>query len=274
MIKRLTLSFLFVFFVFLFVAALERAHPAAFGAIPPISYVSPVPFAPGERFVYDVLLNESKVGKAVMEVQEKTTFQGSEVYHLISELKSSGFFSLLMPIHDRVESYMDVKDLYSHRVEIRKERRRKTEEKVVTFDQIGHRAVQWKNNEEERFEIPPHVQDSLSSLYFFRTQQLPKAGEAMTIDIYENEKNGKLEVRNLSKEEVKTPAGTFDTIKIQTALPQMGALSKNGTVFIWFTEDDKRVPVLMQSESKRGLITVTLSSQREGENHPIAAKAF
>ncbi|MDC4226123.1 MAG: DUF3108 domain-containing protein [Candidatus Manganitrophus sp.] len=128
---------------------------------------SPVPFAPGERFVYDVLLNDAKVGMAVMKV-EKTMLEGRAVYHLISEVKSSGFFSFFVPINDRVESYMDMKDLYSHRIEIRKERRRKTEEKVVTFDQIGHRAVQRKNNEEETFEIPPRVQDSLSSLYLFQ----------------------------------------------------------------------------------------------------------
>lgn len=271
MIKRLTLPF---FFIFLFIFALERMHPAAFGAVPPLSYTSPVPFAPGERFVYDVLLNDAKVGKAVMKVEEKTMLQGREVYHLVSELKSSRFFSLFIPINDRVESYMDVRNLYSHRVEIRKERRRKTEEKVVTFDQIGHRAVQWKNNEEEIFEIPPRVQDSLSSLYFFRTQPFPEVGEAVTIDIHENEKNGKLEVRSLFRERVNTPAGAFDTIKIQTVLPQVGALSSSGRVFIWFTDDERRIPVLMQSESKRGQITVLLSSQREGESHPLAAKAF
>lgn len=268
MIKRLAPSFLFIF---IFILALERVQPQAFGAVSP---APPLPFAPGERFVYDVLLNDTRVGKGVMKVEEKTTFEGREVYHLVSELKSNRFFSFFVPINDRIESYMDIKELDSRRIEIRKERRRKTEEKVVTFDQIGHRAVQRKNNEEEIFVIPPRVQDSLSSLYFFRTQPPPEEGEAMTIDIHENEKNGKLEVRSLSRERVRTPAGTFDTIKIQTALPQVGALSNNGTVFIWFTDDEKRVPVLMQTESKRGTITLLLSSRQDGENHPISAKAF
>lgn len=264
------LLFLLIFF---FALMLERISPAAFGAIPPVPYVSPVPFASGERFVYDVLLNDAKVGKAVMKV-EKTVLEGREVYHLISEVKSSGFFSVLIPINDRVESYMDVKDLYSHRIEIRKERRRKTEEKVVTFDQVGHRAVQWKNNEEEIFEIPPRVQDSLSSLYYFRTQPLPEAGEAVAIDIHESEKNGKLEIRSLSRHRVTTPAGSFKTIKVQTALPKEGPLSSKGRVYIWFTDDEKRIPVLMQTESKQGVISVLLSSQREGKDPSLTAGAF
>lgn len=271
MIKRLTLPFLFVL---LSISALETLRPAAFGALPPILHGSPVPFAPGERFVYDVQLNETTVGKAVMRVEEKTTFQGREVYHLISEMKSNRFFSLFVPINDRIESYMDVKGLYSHRIEIRKERRKKTEEKVVTFDQIGHRAVQWKNDEEEIFEIPPHVQDALSSLYFFRAQRLPEAGESSNIDIHESEKNGKLEIRSLYKERVTTPAGTFDAVKVQTDLPQKGFLSSKGSIFIWFTDDEKRVPVRMQTQSKRGLITLLLSSQRAGEDHPVTAHSF
>ncbi len=264
---------LLFFLIFFPALMLERTSPGAFGAIPPVSYRSPVPFAPGERFVYDVLLNDTKVGMAVMKV-EKTILEGRAVYHLISEVKSSGFFSLLVPINDRVESFMDMKGLYSHRIEIRKERRRKTEEKVVTFDQVGHRAVQWKNNEAETFEIPPRVQDSLSSLYYFRTQPLPEAGEEIAIDIHESEKNGKLEIRSLSRHRVTTPAGTFQTTKVETALPKEGPLSSKGRVFIWFTEDDKRVPVLMQTESKRGVITVLLSSQREGKDQPLTAEAF
>lgn len=263
-----------LFFLILFSAlTLERTTPGAFGAIPPVSYTSPVPFAPGERFVYDVLLNDTRVGKAVMKVEE-TVLEGRAVYHLISEVKSSGFFSFIVPINDRVESYMDMKDLYSHRIEIRKERRRKTEEKVVTFDQVGHRAVQWKNNEEETFEIPPRVQDSLSSLYFFRTQPFPDTGEEISIDIHESEKNGKLEVRSLSRERVTTPAGSFQTTKVETALPKEGPLSSKGRIFIWFTEDDRRVPVLMRTESKRGVITVVLSSQREGKEQSLTAEAF
>lgn len=270
MSKRAALPFLLIFLSLL---TLERPSSAVFGAIPPAAYTAPVPFAPGERFVYDVLLEDAKVGKAVMKVQ-KATLQGKEVYHLTSEVKSSGFFSLLVPINDRVESYMDVKGLYSHRIEIRKKRRRKTEEKVVTFDQIGHRAVQLKNNEEETFEIPPRVQDSLSSLYFFRTRPLPEPGETIAIDIHESGRNGKLEIRSLYKERVTTPAGTFQTIKVQTALPKEGPLSSKGRIFIWFTDDDKRVPVLMETESKRGLITVLLSSQREGKDHSLTAEVF
>lgn len=271
MSKRLALPLLLIF---LSTSILKQIPPDAFGAIPPASYTtSPVPFAPGERFVYDVLLNDAKVGKAIMKV-EQTMFEGRAVYHLTSEVKSSGFFSLIVPINDRVESYMDMKDLYSHRIEIRKERRRKTEEKVISFDQIEHLAVQRKNNKEETFEIPPRVQDSLSSLYFFRTRPLPEVGEAVAIDVHESEKNGKLEVLSLYKERVTTPAGTFETIKVQTALPKESPLSSKGRVFIWFTNDDKRVPVLMQTESKRGVITVLLSSQREGENSTLTAEAF
>ncbi|MDC4226124.1 MAG: DUF3108 domain-containing protein [Candidatus Manganitrophus sp.] len=77
-----------------------------------------------------------------------------------------------------------------------------------------------------------------------------------------------------TRQRVTTPAGTFETTKVQTALPKESPLSSKGRFFIWFTDDDKRVPVLMQTESKRGVITVLLSSQREGKDHPLTAEAF
>ncbi|MBI3805666.1 MAG: DUF3108 domain-containing protein [Nitrospirae bacterium] len=245
--------------------ALQLLLPDAFSAIPPISYVTPFPFVAGERLSYQVTLDQMKIGKAIMKVIEKVQFEGKEVYHLSSEVKTSGFLSLFTRINDRVESYMDAEGLFSRRVEVRKERRMKTDEKVVTFDQIGHRAVQWKNNREEVFEIPPRVQDSLSSLYYFRTQRFPEIGGALFIDVHESGKNRKIEVRVLQQERVTTPAGTFDTIKVQTALPKEGAFSGNGDLFIWFTNDDRRMPVLLQSESQRGTVTVALEAQQRGE---------
>lgn len=252
---------------FLFVLALQLFHPDAFSAIPPASELSlaGVPFLPGERLSYEVLLDEMKVGKATMRVIEKFTFHGREAYHLSSEVKTDGFLALFAPINDRVESYMDAEGLYSQRVQIRKERRTKTDEKIVMFDQIGHRAFQRKNNREEVFEIPPRVQDSLSSLYYFRTQPFPEIGGSFSIDVHESEKNRKIEVRVLQRERVKTPAGEFDTLKIRTNLPKEGVLAGAGEIFIWFTDDDRRIPVLLQTESKRGTIVAALSSQENGK---------
>lgn len=167
---------------------------------------------------------------------------------------------------------MDMKDLYSHRIEIRKERRRKTEEKVVTFDQVGHRAVQRKNNEEETFEIPPRVQDSLSSLYFSehsRFRRPARRSPSISMRAKERQAGG----RSLSRQRVTTPPGPFKRRKSRRPSRKKAPL-KQGPLF-YLVYGGRQAGSGLDADGKQaGVITVLLSSQREGKEHSLTAEAF
>lgn len=257
--------------VFLLMLVVIVSLPHGLGAAnpPPVSMASPFPFGLGERLTYDVFLNESNLGKAVMEVLGRFELGGREVFHIISRVRSNKLTSIFFKIDDRVESYMDVEELYSHGIKIDKRRRSKREEKEVDFDQERHQAVQYKNNERETFDIPPRVHDFLSSLYFLRTQRTLEPGASVSIDVHQNEKNWELEAHVLGRESVTTSAGTFRTVKVLAEVPSDGLFKDGGNLTIWFTDDFRRLPVKMQSEAKRGLIVVALSSKREGGSHLI-----
>jgi hypothetical protein len=236
-------------------------------SVPPSSYhLSNSSFGPGERLTYDITYLGAKAGMAVMEVMEKTKLKGREVYHIVSTAQSNDFVSLFYPVDDRVESFVDVEGFYSHYIKIKQQQGKRKREKVISFDQIQHRAVQFKNNKEKVFEIPPQVQDSLSSLYFFRVKNTIEVGRSVFIDVHESEKNWLLEIRGIARERVTTPVGTFDTIKVQAMVQYEGLFMDKGDVFIWFTEDEKRIPVMMKSKIKIGSITAVLSSRREGNS--------
>ncbi len=219
---------------------------------------------------YEVTLNDAHVGKAVLEVLEKTKFAGRDAYHLVSRIKSNKWVSLFSRIDDQVESYIDVEGGYSHRMKINKRRKKKEEAKTIDFDQVGHHATEFKRDTEEVFDIPPKAQDFLSSLYYLRAQDRLEPGASIFIDLHQNGKNWQVEVRVLEKERVTTPAGSFKTIKVHTSFPEGGLLKNGGDLIIWFTDDDKRVPVMMQSEGKKGLMIASLFSKKEGPLTPIA----
>ena len=233
-------------------------------SLPPLLRAIPSAFAPGERLVFDITYMGVKGGTAIMEVLEKIPMKGRDVYHIVSTAQSNDFVSLFYPVDDRVETYIDVEGLYSHTIKVKQHEGKRRREKIIHFDQIQHRAVQLKNNQSEVFEIPPEAQDSLSSLYFFRTQKTVEVGTSVFIDVHESEKNWKLEIRALAKERVTTPVGTFDTIKVQAMVRYEGLFINKGDVFIWFTDDDRRIPVMMRSKIKIGSITAILSSRRDG----------
>lgn len=253
---------LIFFACLLFISPTEATEPIS---VPPSSHhLANSSFGPGERLTYDITYFGAKAGIAVMEVMEKTRLKGREVYHIVSTAQSNDFVSLFYPVDDRVESYIDVEGFYSHFIKVKQHQGKRRREKVISFDQTQHRAVQFKNNKEKVFEVPPQVQDSLSSLYFFRVKNTIDVGRSVFIDVHESEKNWLLEIRGLARERVTTPVGTFNTIKVQAKVQYEGLFMDKGDVFIWFTEDEKRIPVMMQSKIKIGTITAVLSSRREG----------
>ncbi len=231
---------------------------------------APLAFAPGERLVYDLSYMGMISGIGVMEVMEKITMNGRAVYPVVSTAQSNDFISLFYPVDDRVESYIDVEGLYSHHLNVRQRQGKKRREKTIDFDQIAHRAIQTKNNKQEIFEVPPQVQDMLSSLYFFRTQGALRVGTSTFIDVYEDEKSWRLEIRALGRERVTTPVGVFDTMKVQALVQYQGIFLDKGDVFIWVTDDVRHIPVRIHSKIKIGTITATLTLRRDGRQAGVA----
>lgn len=237
----------------------QAARPAINGAHPP----SPA-FMEGERLVYDITYFSAKTGVATFEVKEKMVLKGRLVYPIVLTAQSNDLVSLFYPVDDRVESYMDVEGLYSHHIKIRQHQGRKHRNKVIDFDQAEHRAVQSKNNGQEIFEIPPQVQDTLSALYYLRAVSPLEVGKSTFVNVHESEKNWSLEIKTLKKERVETPVGMFDAIKTQALVRYEGLFMDKGDVFIWFTDDAKRIPVVVKTRIKIGSITATLSSRKDG----------
>ncbi|MFQ5780885.1 MAG: DUF3108 domain-containing protein [Nitrospiria bacterium] len=220
-------------------------------------------YAPGERLVYDVRYFGINAGTAVLEVLEKTEMKEREVYHVLSTARSNDFISHFYPVDNRIESFIDTEGLYSHFIKIKQRQGKRRREKLIDFNQAHHRAVQIKNNRSEIFEIPPNVQDSLSALYFFRTLGPVEVGSSTFINVHESRKNWELEIQVLEKELLSTKAGTFDTIKVKALVRYEGLLMDKGDVYIWFTDDIRRIPVKIKSKIKIGKIAIVLKSGTE-----------
>ena len=64
-------------------------------------------------------------------------------------------------------------------------------------------------------------------------------------------------VRVEAREQVKTPAGTFATVRISPEAT--GGLIKNrGKVWIWYSDDARRIPVQMRARMRWGTLTIRL----------------
>ena len=213
----------------------------------------------GERLVYDISWAGLRVGEAVLQSESGERFNGRDVFHLVSTARSNKFLSYFYPVNDRVESIIDAKGLYSYKITLDQKHGVWQRNRVVQFDQDEHTAEWLAKGRTSKFNIPPQVQDSLSSLYYFRTIPNLVTGTSVFIDVHESKKNWKLEVQILGREMISTAIGTVPTIKVKAIVLYEGLLMNKGDLYVWLTDDVRRIPVLMNGKVSIGSVTATLA---------------
>lgn len=232
------------------------------------SIVSPPPriqaFKPGERLTYEI--SWSKIitaGTAVMEVKEERLPNGRTVLRFIATSRSVGAVDAIYPVNDIVQSVFDPRTMQSLSFDLNESHGKKKKRRTLTFDHGTRTAVSTLNNEPPKtLTIPDQVQDALSSLYELRTREDFTIGKTHVIKVHDSGKTWSVEVHTLGREKVKTPAGEFDTIKVKTFPRYEGVFMNKGEIFLWLTDDKRKIPVLMKSTISIGSIMTTLTSMK------------
>ena len=68
----------------------------------------------------------------------------------------------------------------------------------------------------------------------------------------------------IEHEQVKTPAGAFKTVRYEAFLFNNVIYSRSGRVYIWLTDDARRLPVQIQVRLQVHIGTITLQLEKEG----------
>ena len=63
----------------------------------------------------------------------------------------------------------------------------------------------------------------------------------------------------LSREEIKTATGTFQTIRVQPTADS-GVVKNKGEIWIWYSDDARHIPVQMRARLFWGTLTMRLTS--------------
>jgi hypothetical protein len=217
-------------------------------------------FGLGEKLVFSISYGPINAGTAVMEISRIVQLNQRDCYHVISTAKSNKFFSSFFKVEDRVESFIDVKGIFSWKFEQHLREGHYRADRFADYDQIRHIATTNKG----QMEVPPYVQDVLSALYYVRTQDL-EVGRPLYVDNHSGRKLYPLEVKVHRRERVKVPAGSFDCFVVEPILKAGGMFKHKGRVWVWLTTDERKMPVLMKSKVIVGSIDAKLKSFKLGQ---------
>jgi hypothetical protein len=226
---------------------------------------------PGEILTYDISWSDFvTAGTAVMEIKEETPPNGTSVLRFTATTHSLGLVDKFYRVNDRLESVFDPAIMQSIKFSLNQRHGKKKRHRELVFDPANKNVVAKQNDDPPvTVPVPDQVQDSLSSLYYLRTRDDFTVGEPITIQVHDSGKNWSVEVQTLGREKVKTPAGEFATIKVRTFPKYEGVFMNKGEIFIWLTDDSRKVPVLMKSTISIGSIVSTLTKMEPGREVKI-----
>ncbi|MBI5418107.1 DUF3108 domain-containing protein [Candidatus Poribacteria bacterium] len=208
----------------------------------------------GECLSYKIFWMNFHAGDTVMKVEEDAFQNGEKCYKLVTETYSSRYVSFFYPVKDRVTSMVDKKKFLPYVYEKSLNEGNYREKKVIKFDYIKGEAT----DKDSIYKIPKWVQDPFSAIYYFRNLPL-EIDKDVSFDVFDGEKNFKLLIKVIKKETIKVPAGIFNTIKIEPIVAGAKGLFKHeGKIYVWVSDDEKRIPVLIESGVLIGAISVQL----------------
>ena len=210
-----------------------------------------------KKFTYYVYWAGIRAGKAVMD------YDGTaDSIKIRTHATSAKLITFFYKVDDVAESIL-YPDGYpmKHTLVVRQGRHRR--HKITEFERqennrpqkVIYQNVLKKTLTEHYLDRPAY--DSLSA-FFELTKRPLTVGNSEYIDVFDSNKLYNAEVKVLGKERIKVPAGEFDTILVKPILKSEGIFIKKGDIYIWVTDDDRRLPVLFKSKVKIGHFTVQL----------------
>lgn len=225
----------------------------------PVFGKTTVPFQAGEKLRFELRWFGLPAGIAELQVIAEASWGGKSVYQITATAESSAFFSLFYRVEDRLVSYVDSTRLVPWYFSMKQREGSYRSYRQIIFDHHKKLALYQKNQQAAReVEVPAQIQDSLSSLYYLRTLPL-SVGQSIFLTLLLNGRLKEVEVRIVRSEILETQWGPMETLVVQPLIPDDdGAFREKRDLFIWLSNDHRRIPMRVSVRIPLGILEGTL----------------
>ena len=158
---------------------------------------------------------------------------------------------MLFPVVDKFQSAFDTKTGCSTGFSKQIQEGRRKVSSDLSFDYARGQADQMEKNlvkgtqKTQTASIPACVTDSLSAIFYAASQPLVM-GQTIRFPLADSMRTVTVTMKVEAKEEIKTPAGTFQTIRVQPTADE-GIVKNRGKIWIWYTDDARHMPVQIRA---------------------------
>jgi len=222
---------------------------------PPADFVYPE----RQTLIYSVDWRVFTAGTAVFHLEQQ-----GDTQKITASGDSVGAVTMLFPVVDTFQAGFNTKTGCStgFSKQLLEGRRRVSSE--LTFDYATGKQHQVEKNlvkgtqKEQTASIPACVTDSLSAIFYAASQPMV-VGQSFKFPLADSMRTVTVTMKVEAKEEIKTPAGVFQTIRVQPTADE-GIVKNRGNIWIWYTDDARHMPVQIRARLFWGTITAHLQS--------------
>lgn len=223
------------------------------------------PWMKGERLEFELRWGFITAGYATLEVKPRKDGKTEFLTFATANKTVNKFY----PVYDTVYTLVNNKGLMTDIFRKSLHEGKFHNKSLIKFDRNGKKAVlsdtvfkdpvkhTVKRSADTSVTIDGLEHCIMSAFYLVRTMPL-KVGETSRFSAVSGKKRYELKVIIHGRETIETDLGTFKTVKVEPVLDGDGIFNSKGRIFIWFTDDEKRIPVLMECEIALGSIKAKL----------------
>lgn len=216
-------------------------------------------FPAHETLTYAVDWRVFPAGTAVFHLQ-----QDGDTEKINASADTLGAINLIYRVSDRYQSSFNRTTGCSagFSKQIQEGRRQVTTDLV--FDYAQHKALLNEKNilkgtsKHQEGEVGPCVTDLLSAIFYPASQTLTP-GQSFRIPVGDSTRTVLVTMKIEDRESIRTPLGTYQTIRVQPTA-EAGVVKARGDIWIWYTDDERHMPVQMRARFFWGTITFRLTA--------------
>lgn len=190
--------------------------------------------------------------------------QDGDLLKVTATADTVGAVNMLFPVVDRFQSSLDTRTGCSEGFSKQIQEGRRKISSDLTFDYHTGKQMETEKNlvkgtqKTQTASVPACVTDSLSGIFYAASQRLT-VGQDFGFPLADAMRTVTVTMKVEAREEIKTPAGTFQTIRVQPTAEE-GVVKNRGNIWIWYTDDARHMPVQIRARLFWGTITFHLQS--------------
>jgi hypothetical protein len=226
-------------------------------------------YTSGEILKFNLRYGFIIAGEVKLELKESIS-ENNNLLHIVGTAQTKGIADKIFLVHDIYESYIDIESgLPVYSIQNVSEGRKYKYYNDVRFNRQNGTLNSKKSGEHKVTD--KNILDIVSAFYYIRRVDLSKAkeNEIYKLLTFFSDSEFPLELRYRGIEVIDTKWGKINCLKFAPIVEPGRVFKSKDDMYIWYTNDENRIPIQITMEMLVGHITVELTDYAGLKKPPV-----